>query len=263
MAKDKKARIAAEYDRENICALVHGDGGMGKSWLGQTTPAPRLVLDAEGGSRSPKRMVDGQRVRQRKIRWDPHRDDPPAAGEWDIAHVRVLDWDTVDKVYEWLEAGRHPFKSVVLDSLTEIQQRCKDQIMGDDDEMTQRKWGTLKTRMEHKVRAFRDLVQHPKNPLDAVVFLALTQDKDGKRKPLIEGALGKSLPGYVDLEGYLYVYVDDDGDETRQMLIVPRTIKGVAYEAKDRTDTLSQHYGPAVAEPDFEQMLAVLNEEGN
>jgi AAA domain len=268
MPKDKKSKrpVPAEFDRENICALVHADGGMGKSWLGQTTPAPRLVLDAEGGSRSPKRMVDGKRVRQRKVRWNPHKDEPPDMKNYDVCHVTVLDWDTVDKVYEWLVSGKHQFKSVVWDSLTEIQQRCKDQINADDDEMTQRKWGTLKTRMEHSVRYYRDLVQHPRRPLDVMLFLALTKDVDQgkKRKPALEGALSVSMQGYVDLTGYLHVAVDeDDGEESRWMLICPRKVDGVAYEAKDRTDTLSQHYGAWIEEPDFEMMLAVLNEEGS
>jgi hypothetical protein len=225
--------------------------------LGQTTPAPRLVLDAEGGSRSPKRMVDGQVVRQRKVDWDPTRDEPPVAGDWDTCHVAVRDFQTVNRAYEWLNSGQHPFRSVVLDSLTEIQKRCKDSISGVETP-AERDWGLMLIRMEHLVRSFRDLVWHPTNPLDAVVVLALTQTKDGKRKPAVQGALGVSLPGYVDLEGYLFVQVDEEGTETRRLLIHPRD----GFEAKDRTHTLTEQYGPAINEPDFERLLEVLNKEG-
>jgi hypothetical protein len=243
---------------ENLCALIHGDGGTGKSWLGQTTPTPRLVLDAEGGSRSPKRMVDGAVVKQRKVSWDPTRDAPPAAGDWDTCHVAVRDFQTVNKAFEWLLNGAHPFKSVVLDSLTEIQKRCKDSISGTETP-AERDWGLMLIRMEHLVRAFRDLVFHPTNPLDAVVILALTQDKNGKRRPAVQGALGVSLPGYVDLEGYLFVQTAEDGTETRRLLIHPRD----GFEAKDRTHTLTQVYGAAIDEPDVETMLAILNNEGD
>src|SRR5580700_4122970 len=100
-------------DRQTLCMLVHGDEGVGKSWLGQTTPAPRLVLDAEGGSRYPKRMVNGQVVRQRQVTWNPARDDPPVDdGTWDTCHVVVRDFSAVTRVYEWLNAGKHPFRSV-------------------------------------------------------------------------------------------------------------------------------------------------------
>jgi hypothetical protein len=240
--------------------LVHGEEGTGKSWLGQTTPTPRLVLDAEGGSRSPKRMVDGVVVRQRKITWDPARDEPPADdGTWDTCNVIVRDYHTIEKAYAWLNAGKHPFRSVVLDSLTEIQKRCKDAIAGVETP-TERDWGLLLIKMEHLVRGFRDLVFHPSHPLEAVVILALTHEKGGKRRPAIQGALGVSLPGYMDVEGYLFVTVDEEQKETRKLLIVPRD----GFAAKDRTHTLSQHFGPAVINPDVEAMLGVLNqEEGN
>ena len=245
---------------ENICMLVHGEGGVGKSWLGQTTPSPRLVLDAEGGSRSPKRMrPDGTVERQRVVLWNPTTEPPPQDdGTWDTCRVSVLDFNTVLKAYEWLNAGSHQFKSVVLDSLTEIQKRCKDAISGVDTP-SERDWGLLLIRMEHLIRQIRDLVSHPTNPLDAVLVLALSVEKNGKRRPAVQGALGVSLPGYVDVEGYMYVQVTEGGEEVRQLLISPRE----GYEAKDRTHTLSVEYGAAIASPDVEQMLALLNREEN
>lgn len=247
---------------QNICALVHADGGVGKSWLGQTTPVPRLVLDAEGGSRTPWRPDHkGDGARQRRVHpdlpadWDPRREEPPVAGDWDTCHVAVRDFEDVQKAYEWLQSGKHPFKSVILDSLTEIQARCKDSISGTDTP-AERDWGLLLIRMQHLVRQFRDLVFHPTNPLDAVVILALTKDNNGKRSPAVQGALGVTLPGYVDLEGYMFVEVSDTGDEQRKMLIHPRP----GFEAKCRKHELTKAYGAAITNPDFEDMLAVLNE---
>ena len=243
---------------ETLCMLVHGEEGVGKSWLGQTTPTPRLVLDAEGGSRTPRRLVDGVAVRQRKIDWDPTREDPPEPGDWDTCHVIVRNYHDIEKAYEWLNAGMHPFKSVVVDSLTEVQKRCKDAISGVETP-SERDWGLLLIKLEHLVRGLRDLVFHPTNPVEAVVLLALTQDKNGKKRAAVQGALGVSLPGYMDVEGYLFVTVDEEQTETRKLLIVPRE----GFAAKDRTHVLSQHYGPAVSNPDVEAMLGVLNDEEN
>lgn len=245
-------------ERETLCALVYGDSKVGKSWFGQTTPTPRLVLDAEGGSRSPKRMVGDTVVKQRVVRWDPTKEDPPAVGDWDTCHVMVRDFNTFNRAYEWLNSGRHPFRSVVVDSLTEVQKRCKDAISGDDTP-SERDWGLLLIKMEFLVRNMRDLVTHATNPLDAVIFLALVKDVNGKRKAEIQGALSRSLPGYVDLIGYLFVQVAEDGEEFRRMLIRPRD----GFESGDRTHTLSQHYGVAITSPDVEEMLTVLNEEEN
>ena len=244
---------------ETLCMLVHGEEGVGKSVLGQTSPAPRLVLDAEGGSRRPMRFVDGKMVRQRKIDWDPTQDEPPVDdGTWDSCNVIVSNYGVIEKAYAWLNSGKHPFRSVVMDSLTEVQKRCKDAISGSETP-TERDWGLLLIKLEFLVRGFRDLVFHPTHPLEAVVLLALTHEKGGKRRAAVQGALGVSLPGYVDLEGYEFVTVDESGNETRKLLIAPRD----GFAAKDRTHTLSQHYGPAISNPDVEAMLSVLNSEEN
>ena len=242
---------------ETLSILVHGGPGAGKSWLGQSTPAPRLVLDAEGGSRNPKRMRDGVVERQRKIVWDPLRDAPPVDdGTWDTCIVFCRDFIVVQRTYDWLNHGEHPFKSVVVDSLTEIQKRCKDSISGVE-APDQQAWGLLLIRMERLIRDLRDLTFHQTTPLDAVVIIALTRLNDyGKYVPAIQGALGVSLPGFVDVEGFLRVDVNDAGEEERRMLISPRD----GFEAKDRTHDLSAHYGPVVTNPDVEHMLFVYND---
>ncbi len=238
--------------------LVHGEPGVGKSWLAQTTPGPRLVLDAEGGSRRPMRMRNGKAERVKKVLWEPTRDSPPEVGDWETCLVQVRDFTTVRRVYEWLNSGRHPFHSVVMDSLTEIQKRCKDAISGGET-MSERAWGDLLLQMEQLVRQFRDLVFHPSNPLDAVVILALTMAKNGgKSKPAVQGALGTSMPGYVDVEGYLGAFPNPDtGEMERKLLIQPHQL----FEAKDRTHILTAHYGPVIVNPDVVQMLDVLNKE--
>lgn len=246
-------------DRETLAILVHGEPGVGKSWLGQTTPAPRLVLDAEGGSRSPKRIdpETGRAVKIKTVVWDPHQGPPPEEGDWETCRVIVRDFTTVERVFEYLNIGQHPFRSVILDSLTELQKRCKDNIRSGDEVMNERMWGILLDRMESKIREFRDLVFHPTKPIEALVLLALSFEKNAKFKPAVQGALGTSLPGYLDTIGYYGVSIGEDGEEERRLLIRPHE----RYEAKDRTHTLREHYGPVIVNPDIEQMLDVLNQE--
>ena len=102
--------------------IVYGASKTGKSWLGDTTPAPRLVLDAEGGSRF---------TPSRKTTWNPGKDEPPKHdGTWDTCLVPVTTYQAVRQAYEWLYSGRHQFRSVVIDSISETQQRCVDDIAG-------------------------------------------------------------------------------------------------------------------------------------
>lgn len=245
---------------ETWCGLVHGDSGAGKSWLGQTTPWPRLILDAEGGSRAPKRLrADGTAERIPQIEWDPSKDEPPKLKDWESCHVVIRSFDTLARVYEWLITGNHPFRSVVMDSLTEIQKRCKDAIKEAADEvMNERMWGILLDRMESLVRAFRDLVFHETHPLECVLILALTKEVNYKFKPAVQGALGVSLPGYVDTVGFLAAATNDaTGADEWRLLIKPMP----QFEAKDRTHTLYAHYGPVIVNPNITEMLELLNKE--
>ena len=249
--------MSEDEEYVSISMLIHGEEGTGKSWLGQTTPEPRLVLDAEGGSKVPRRRYpDGRIVKQKKITWDPLKEEPPKEGDWQTCHVMVREYKDIDAAYAWLNAGDHPFRSVVIDSLTEVQKRCKDSISGMDTP-SERDWGLLLIKVEGLVRAFRDLTSHPQTPLDAVVVLALTMEKSGRRKAAVQGALGVSLPGFVDLEGYMYVKDHEDGTSDRKLLINPKD----GFAAKDRTHVLSEEYGSVITNPDVEQMLVVMNSE--
>lgn len=249
--------MSAESDYVTLCMLVHGQEGVGKSWIGQSTPSPRLVLDAEGGSsKIPWRAVKGEGVRQKMIKWDPKKEDPPQPGKWDTCNVIVRSYSDVAEAYAWLESGDHDFASVVLDSVTEIQQRCKDDI-GGGSALRIQDWDLMLIRMGQLLRNFRDLTFHKTNPLDAVVFLALSAQMNDKWRPDLQGKLTRALPGYVDLEGYMYVKELDDESLERRLLIQP--LEGFA--AKDRTHVLSQHYGQEIRNPDIEEMLKVLNDE--
>lgn len=245
---------------ETLSMIVHGEPGVGKSWLGATTPAPRLVLDAEGGSRFTRVVEpDGSTRRVRLVRWDPFASAPPEAGEWETCQVIARDFKTVEKVYEWLNAGQHPFRSLVVDSLTEVQKRCKDGLRSGDEVMNERMWGILLDSMEEKVRQLRDLTFHPSNPLEAVVILALSHNRNDVIKPAVQGALGTSLPQYVDVIGCLATAINETTGEAERRLLISRP--GGDIQAKDRTHVLSERYGAVIVNPDVAEMLRVMNSE--
>lgn len=205
----------------SLSVLVHGSAKAGKSWFGSTTPAPRLILDAEGGSR----FTPG-----RKIIWNPISERPPECdGSWDTCLVYVHDFLTVLKAFEWLNSGQHCFESVTIDSISEVQQRCVDAIAGTDQMKTQ-DWGTLLRTVSSVIRQFRDLTTHPRKPLQAVVMIAMTREYDGKWKPYVQGQLATVLPYYVDLCGYLFVQQLEDGTSVRRLLCSPHP----QFEAGER-----------------------------
>lgn len=205
------------YLGNGLSILVHGASKSGKSWLADTSVPPRLVLDAEGGN--------GTRwTPSKKAFWDPTREAPPQAdGSWETCIVNVRDYISVQRAYEWLNSGQHPFRSVTIDSVSETQQRGVDALVGTEIMKTQ-DWGTLLRQMSKLIRDFRDLINHPTNPLSTVLFIAMTRaDAAGRHVPYVQGQLATVLPYQVDVLGYLNQVPDPNtpGAFNRFMMIQP------------------------------------------
>jgi AAA domain len=195
-----------------ISMIIFGQSKSGKSRLGMSTPVPRLILDAESGSRF---------IMGKIVQWDPRTTAPPQLGDWETCHVVVHDYDTVSAALHWLQSGQHPFASVVLDSISEIQQRAVDSIVGTD-AMRIQDWGSLLRMVSATVRQFRDLVTHPTHPMWSVTYIAMATQQDGKWRPLVQGALKDFLPYYCDICAYLFVNppIDQAGSWPGNRLLV-------------------------------------------
>ncbi|MCW2763873.1 MAG: hypothetical protein JWR85_4074 [Marmoricola sp.] len=183
---------------EQASFLLFGHTKVGKSTLANTAPTPRLLLDAEAASR----FLPG-----RKVRWNPLTDAPPVDdGTWDTCEVIVLEYAQMVKAMDYLESGQHPFASVVIDSISEIQKKLKDQLTGSQGlivkDMDMKKWGLLLAHMEAMIRQLRDLTEHPAHPVN-IVITAMQEVKEGILIPKVEGGLRDSLPYFVDVVGYL------------------------------------------------------------
>lgn len=211
-----------------ISIIIHSDTKVGKSTFANTTPSPRLLLDAEAAYR----FLPGK-----KVFWDPIRDAPPEYdGSWETCVAIVREYSVMVRAFEWLNSGQHPFTSVVVDSISEIQKRCKDQMRSLDEQMDMRKWGALLDHMEWLVRGLRDLTEHPTKPVQAVVLTAMTSNRDGKWRPYVQGQLSVTMPYFLDVIGYLYKQDVPSEDPTQPAQRVRRllTANHPQFEAGER-----------------------------
>ncbi len=191
----------------SISVLVYSESKVGKTTICNTSPPCRLILDAEMASR----FLPGKQVR-----WNPHTEPPPVDdGTWETCIVVVRDYMTMLRVMQWLESGQHPFESVCIDSISEIQKRLRDQVTDGTGQMDQQKWGELLMHMESLIRKLRDLTEHPTKPITAVVITAMVELRDGKWRPLVQGALRDTLPYFVDICGYMFVQQMPSEDPTQ------------------------------------------------
>jgi len=164
------------------------------------------MLDVEGGNRF---------LPINRIKWDPKTQEPPVAdGTWDTCIVDCRDYETLLKVYDWLKIGRHQFKSLIIDSLSELQEKCMESLVGRSQMKTQ-DWGDLGRMFTGMMRDMRDLTTHPTNPLEAVVLTAMTKEKDGKMAPYLQGKSGTVGPYLFDLVGYLVIETYPNPDPTQ------------------------------------------------
>lgn len=227
-----------------INLIVFGGSKTGKSWLGDTTPGPRVVFDAEAGSRF---------TPSRKVQWNPSTEAPPIHDDtWDTAVVVVREYRDIEAGYQWLNSGKHPFRSVTLDSISEIQQRVLDKIAGVN-QPTQQNWGELLRTVSSLIRSFRDLVTNPVNPLDAVLFIAMSTTRDDVVRPFMQGALSTTFPYYVDICGYLGMAPLPDGTQVRRLFV--GTFQG--FETGQR---VAGRLGEYIDNPNITTMLNMIRQ---
>jgi len=212
----------------SLTIMVYGESKVGKSTFAVTAPYPRLMLDVEGGHRFLPINVKY---------WDPLTEEPPVAdGTWDTVVVKVNDYDVVMKAFQWLQSGKHQFKSLIIDSISELQVKCMDNIAGTE-QMKMQQWGELLRHMGALLRDLRDLTMHPTQPLEAVVLTAMARKgQDGVYRPYLQGQLAIQAPYFYDILGAITVETVPNPDPMQppykvRKMYVERTPE---YEAGER-----------------------------
>lgn len=232
----------------SVTFLIYGASKSGKSTLSVTSPAPRLYMDVEAASRF---------LPIRKVSWNPAKEEPPVDdGTWDTAVVPTKNWDTVQKAYQWLASGKHPFKSFIVDSISELQQRYIEGISGRS-QLQLQQWGDAFREVAGLIRDIRDLSVHPTKPLECVVLTAMARNRDGMWSPFVQGQLQDVMPYFLDLTGYLYVELESEGvgsdmlTEKRKLL----TRRTSQFEAGQR---LGGAIPPVVNNPNLTEMIDMV-----
>lgn len=157
----------------------------------------------------------------------------------DIDCYEINEWDDVEKAFRFLRSGKHEYQTVVLDSLTELQKKLCDKLLGDKDKLTIADWGMVIDKIRRLVRHFRDL------PMNVIIIALADQSKDDEtgRVYTVPSLNGKALPNelaaYFDVVLYQYVKKGDNGPEYWAL-----THGEERVVAKDRSGTLPVNIAP-------------------
>lgn len=230
-----------------INALVYGEAGVGKTYLGGTADddarmSPVLFVDVEGGLAT---------IRQKH--------------DIDVVTVRTMKAveDLYNKLYHSIENDEIYYKTIVIDSLTELADldmrtvmkeaynRLPDKV--DIDVPSPREWGKVRNHIRLIVRAFRDLPCHVL--YTAHVGVLSEEGQPTKYFPGFAGKLGREVPGFMDIVGYMYS--ENKEGVIYRYLQVQGTRRVVA---KDRTSSLDD----VIENPDMPMIWDLIqNGQGN
>lgn len=210
-----KITKTSELTRTTLNMIVFGNPGCGKTVFSSTTPDP-LILDIEGGTMSIRNKT--------------------------VDTVRIESYRALIDVFEFLKKGKHRYKSVVIDSGTELQRKIMEDVLAETkhDYAQQRDWGITIERTRRCVRAFRDL---PMNFLMTALAMESRDEADGT-SVAFPSFSGKTLPseivGFMDLCLYLFVGENKENGQYERLLLTQPTQKFVAKDRSGKLDRLEK-----------------------
>jgi len=172
--------------------LTHGNSGAGKSELGATFYRPLILLCERQAVRTIRR-----RNPDAEIEFIESTDDLRGA----LSMLKMQH-----------QRGDCPYDGVVLDSLTEMQQILKKDILDQAkrESLTMGEWGVVIDRTANITRSFRDLPMH-------VLVLCRSEESFSNDERFVRPSLqGKKLPndiaGFFNIVGYQFKKQNPDGE---------------------------------------------------
>ena len=202
-----------KFNPNEVKFLVYGESGVGKTVFSSTWPSP-VFLDIDKGMASIDKEV--------------HR-------------INIDTWDDlVDAVDFLMNTDEHPFKTIVLDSLNELQYLSMRSVV-DKFPSIHRSYDSLPSISDYgkMLDDFDKMVRWIKSiPLN-VVMIAQVAERKYETDPVQPQFIGKSTARnqsrMMDIVGYLDKKDSAEGAKTRVMVF-----DAVNYVTKDRSGKLPQ-----------------------
>lgn len=254
IVKELPFTVELPENSEHLNMIIYGDTGTGKTYLCGSAldfegSSPTLFIDFEGGTKT---------LHGRKI---------------DV--VRPKNWKEIQTIYEYLYHDNEKYKSVVIDSLTELQKKFSmGAIMGQFDEdnnnyadlensvaPTRQDWLRSGEQMRKTIRAFRDLAYLQETSRRVHVIMTALEKYDEKKRiicPSLPGSLAYECGALVDIFARLskqaVTVINPETKEekviTRRHLLTEEHVDetDLKYTAKNRGGRLGkQMWDPTIA----------------
>lgn len=183
---------APDHINRGVSGIIYADPGVGKTTLATTLPAEEtLIINTEAGL------------------------GPVLGNKHSIFNVSKFVEDnnlieTIDNLYKYLRTEKHPFKNIVIDNMSEMEQQLILNITRSRSKESPelKEYGDSSYKIKQWVHDFRDLVYQNINVIfNAWEFPLEIQNNDGiiitKTFPLIGKKIAPQACGIVDFVGRL------------------------------------------------------------
>jgi hypothetical protein len=225
---------------ESINILIHGDTGCGKTVMTGALPNT-LFISVEEGTISAKRSGSKAKV-------------------WRVRH-----WDDLVAAYEWLRDNPgHPFKWVVIDSVTAAQSRCLRAILEEAVANNPKRDPDIPAIQDHfkwQLMIKRMVTDFNELPVNTI-WLARSMNKEDPEGedivvPLIEGK-DYQISAWVSGEVHLLAYMKKTTNKQGKIVRKLYTNEHKLYWCKDRYDILEH----VITNPDLRKIVKQIEDSG-
>ena len=234
-----------------IAALFYGRAGTGKTTVACSFPGPALHLDIREKGTDSVTDVKG------------------------LDSLPVTEWDELEQVYWYVASGSSPYKTVIIDAVSQLQDLAVEKAMEDDGKeagslVTKRQWGTAAGYLKTWIINYRDLVDLGIH----VVFCAHDRTTEGDEGedgeltptvgPRIMPSVASILTAAVKLTGNTFIRESikklEGGKIERTVIYSMRLGPHAFYSTKVRQPKGS--YVPDVLDnPSFESLTQIMKGE--
>ena len=257
-------------------AIFYGDYGVGKTTLAASaSEVPEMkdviFINAEGGDESIKYYdLDlitisnfGQFARvQEYLRRHCILRDRAEKGDKAAIQGLIKYESTLKGVPEEEITEPKLYRTVVVDSLTEVQKYCMYQLLGikigefaldlPPDQPEWSEWGKSAEMIRLLVRTFRDL------SMNTIFVCGMGSEQDHQKRyhyqPLLPGKLANEILGFFDTVGFMTSGRTEGGDLIRRLYLEP----GATFKAKNRFVNFSGNY---IDQPTMADLFRLTNEQ--
>jgi phage nucleotide-binding protein len=245
-----KKKIAPVSESEGFFSiLIYGRSGTGKTALASTFPKPMLLLDVkEKGTDTIAKVPE-------------------------IDRIPIDDWDEIEQTYWYLKSGDHPYRTVVIDQITQMQDLAMTSVRGvakeESDLISRREWGQVSGKMKTWLFNYRDLIEAGLY----VVFVAheRTNSADESVEDQIDPTIGARLMpslasavnGAVSAIGNTFIREEFEGsgkDKVRNVRYCLRIGPHAYYTTKIRrpVDFVAPDF---IVNPNFDKIVKIIRGE--